>query len=728
MDYDSKLRRVSPALEVEVGPVVEVHTVGAKLSRRRLRRYVPIYDEGAVDRDLLVEGARNLRSYFQSSGFFDADVNFEEREVAQDHRDIDYIIDRGERHKLVQVEILGNKYFDTNTIRERMFLQPSSFPQFRRGRYSQGFLRRDREAILMLYRANGFRDVKVTPEVIDDYQGKEGKMVVVFRIEEGPQWFVSKLDVTGIKQLEQDQVLATLASVEGQPFSEVNVATDRDQILSFYYASGFPEATFDWKSEPGPQPNQVTIHYFIWEGGEQTVRDVLVSGLRTTRMRLVNPNVRVTTGGPLSLTQMGETQRRLYDLGVFAKVNMAIQNPDGKEESKYVLYQIEEGHKYTVAGGVGAEFARIGGTRTGLDAPAGAPGFSPRVSLEVTRLNFLGLGHSVAFKSRVSTLQRRGLLNYSAPRYRGVEGRNISFTALYDDSRDVRTFSARRLESSAQISQKLSKPTTAIVRFSYRHVSVDQNSLKIQPLLIPLLSQPVRIGMISGNLIQDRRNDSAEPRRGIYNTLDAGLASRFFASNKDFVRLLGRTSSYHPVTKHVVLARSLQLGGMVPYRLLGADSAQIIPLPERFFGGGGTSHRGFPDNQAGPRDPETGFPVGGKALLFHQTELRFPLIGDNINGVVFHDAGNIYSGLGDVSFRFHQRDLTDFNYMVHAAGIGIRYRTPIGPIRVDLAYSINPPRFMGFTGTRQELLFGQGVRSEQRVSQFQFFFSVGQAF
>jgi outer membrane protein assembly factor BamA len=176
-----------------------------------------------------------------------------------------------------------------------------------------------------------------------------------------------------------------------------------------------------------------------------------------------------------------------------------------------------------------------------------------------------------------------------------------------------------------------------------------------------------------------------------------------------------------------------------------------VPLPERFFSGGADSLRAFPYNQAGPRDTgtavvaggpssqPTGFPLGGNALFINNVELRFPLLGDNINGVLFHDMGNVYSSLGNLSFRFHQRDLKDFNYMVHAVGFGIRYRTPVGPIRGDLAYSINPPSFVGFNGTPAQILqcnpnlplsalpsFCTG--SQQRVSHFQFFFSIGQTF
>jgi len=117
-------------------------------------------------------------------------------------------------------------------------------------------------------------------------------------------------------------------------------------------------------------------------------------------------------------------------------------------------------------------------------------------------------------------------------------------------------------------------------------------------------------------------------------------------------------------------------------------------------------------------------------------ELRFPLRWKNVGGVVFHDAGNVYSRPREISFQSRQKALTenndtvgyDFDYMVHAVGLGVRYKTPIGPVRFDLAYSINPPRFIGFEGTREDLLRGAGTITHQRISQFQFHFSLGQTF
>src|SRR6185369_12955813 len=137
------------------------------------------------------------------------------------------------------------------------------------------------------------------------------------------------------------------------------------------------------------------------------------------------------------------------------------------------------------------------------------------------------------------------------------------------------------------------------------------------------------------------------------------------------VRLLLRNSYYKRIHGDWILASNTEFGTIAPFGV-PSDTTKFlyVPIAERFFGGGSTSHRGFPDNQAGLRDPTTGFPLGGNALLFHTTEARFPFIGDNIQGVLFHDMGNVYSGFRSISFRVHQNDLKDFDYMVHAAGFG----------------------------------------------------------
>ena len=743
MNYDAANNQAIPTLRIDAGPRIQVNTVGAKVSQGKLRKLVPVFEEHAVDHDLLVEGARNLRDHFQSQGYFDAQVEFKQQKVINDRANVDFLVNTGKRHKLEAISITGNKYFSNDVIRERMYLQTASLLQFPRGRYSESLLRRDRDNITNLYESNGFRDVKVISHAIDGYLGKEDSIAVTVEIQEGPQYLVNSVRVEGMDTLGKERVLAKLSSSEGQPFSEFNVAVDRDTILAEYFEKGFPSATFEWSSKPAAEPHRMDLQFVVHEGREQFVRQVLINpaGLKVTRPAMVSRSLRLNPGDPLSPTAITDTQRRLYDLGVFARVDAAIENPEGETDRKYVLYNMEEAGRYSLAAGVGAELARIGGCANCLGA--GQTGFSGRVSLDVTRNNLWGLGHSLSVRTRASTLDQRGVLSYNWPRFRNREKLSLSFTALVENSADVRTYSYLRGEASVQLSQRLSKASTFFYRYSYRRVDVDQSTLKITPLLIPLLSQPVRVGIVSIGWVFDRRDDPVDPHKGMYNTIDSGLALHALGSQSqdaagntttlNFVRLLVRNATYHPIGKKFVFARSTQVGDITSFNTPGDLNA--IPLPERFFGGGGASHRGFPEFQAGPRDPTTGLPLGGTFLMFNQHELRFPLIGDNIGGVLFHDLGNIYSKLSNFSLRQTQRDIRDFDYMVHAVGFGIRYRTPVGPVRVDLAYSINGPSYYGFKGTQQDLV-NAGVNpcattnqcQVQRVSRLQYFFSIGQTF
>jgi outer membrane protein insertion porin family len=730
LDYDRDTRRVTPTLHIDAGPVVDVKPIGAKVSDKTVRQNVPVYEEHTVDRDLLVEGQRNLQDAFQTAGYFEADVEFKQQRLQNDREEIDYLINLGRRHRFVSLQIQGNHYFRLDAIRERMLMTPRSW-QMRHGRYSEALRRRDEDTIAELYTQNGFHDVQVTSKVVDDYQGKVGDIAVFVLINEGAQWFVSRLEVLGIQQLDATSILHTLSCAEGQPFSEFSVAADRDAILAYYFTNGFPNATFEWSSAPGPQAHHVDLRFVISEGRRQFVRDVIVEGLETTRPSLVARNLSLAAGDRLSPIQMADTQRRLYDLGIFSQVDMAIQDPDGEAAYKYVIYDMDEAHRWRLDGGLGAEIARLGANETSLDSPAGAAGFSPRLTFDVTRLNLLGLGHTVSLQTRVSTIEQRVIFSYLAPRVRNHDNLDLTFTTVFDNTHGVNTFAAKREEGSVQLAQKLTKPSTVLYRFSYRRVST--SDLKIDPNLVPLLSQPVRVGILSANYLQDRRDDPVEPRHGIYNTVDVGLASGIFGSQVNFVRGLARNATYHRIGKKLVLARQLTFGDIIPYSYGSqfTSASEAVPFPERFFGGGGTSLRAFPENQAGPRDLTTGFPVGGNALLFNNTELRFPLLGDNIGGVLFHDAGNIYSSLDKISFRVRQQNLQDFDYMAHAVGFGLRYRTPIGPVRVDLAYSLNPPSFFGCSGNINELVNcgnNAALRTNHTVGHFQFFFSIGQTF
>jgi outer membrane protein assembly complex protein YaeT len=752
IDYDAVTNRAKAHLDIDAGPKVSIRALEAKVSKGKLREYVPVYEEGSVDNDLLTEGATNLRDYFQARGYPDADVTFKREPVQNDQEVINFYIATGPRRKLVKVAIKGNTYFLDDTLRERMFLRSTSVA-LRYGRFSESFRKKDEQSIESLYQSNGFRDVNVTSQVEANYKGKAKDIAVTFQISEGSQWRVANLNIEGASRLDLSSITDQFASISGQPFAEVNIASDRNRILQFYNAHGFLSATFSYQAKPGAEPKTIDLTYRVREGPQEFVRRVILSGLSRTKPALVKSFIDVEDGEPVSLSKVNDVSKKLSGLGVFANVNSALQDPDGSNRYKYVLYDFDEAARYTFNAGFGLEVGQFGGTTNNLSQAGGAKGVSPIVSFDVSRLNFLGIGQTISLQTRYSTLEQRYSLNYIVPRFLGSQKRTVTFSLLYDTTQDVQTFSSQREEASVQTSQRFNRTSTLLLRFAYRRVTT--GNINIPSLLIPQFSQPVRIGILSASYIQDHRDNPADAHRGFWNTLDVGLAGGFFGSQRSFVRTLVRNATYTSIGRNFVFARQTQFGVITPFSVAsGVTSYDSIPLPERFFGGGGVSMRGFGDNQAGPRDigtlteapgaptnPPTGFPIGGNALLFNTFELRFPLLGPNISGVFFHDMGNIYTQLSALSLGYRQSSIQNFNYAVQAPGFGIRYKTPLGPVRVDFSYALNPPQYTGFSTSEsiQDLLactpseignkaYPNCDPGPQRLGHFQFFFSIGQAF
>jgi outer membrane protein insertion porin family len=777
--YRSEVNAVDYTLDIEPGPRVEIVAEGFKISRGVVKRNVPVYEENALDDDLLNEGRRNLLNYLQGRGYFDAKVGLKKNsDPAGNELRVSYIIDADPRHKLVKVEITGNKYFPPEDLRSRMQVQPAG-RLLSHGRYNQGLLHDDMHGLEDLYRASGFQQVKITGNVQDDYQGQENQLAVTLHVDEGPQTLVGALHLVGNASFSEDELRRNINTAENQPFSEFNIAQDRDTVLSYYFNRGFPNATFEASAKPIPgQPNRMDVTFTIHEGEQFFVDRVLVSGLNYTRPFVVQRELQVKSGDPLSQIDMLKSQQSLYGLGIFSQVDTGVQNPEGDEQEKNVLVQAQETKRYTFNYGLGLEF-QTGQPAIGTNQPLGQTGVSPRVSFGVTRLNFRGRNHTITFKSNVGRLQQRGLISYDAPRWFNSPDWRLTFSTFYDNTLDVATFSSQRLEGLVQAEQTISKtlsgtPITVMdYRFAFRRVKA--SNIAISPNLIPLLSQPTRVGGPGFTYIRNRRDNDLETTRGNYTTVDGSIADSHFGSEADFSRVLAQYSTYHsfgkrrPAGRKFVFARSTRIGvetafgntlilspgQSCPQPALPCPGISLIPLPERFLSGGGNSHRGFGLNQAGPRDPVTGFPLGGSALFLNNLELRLPpptlpFVRDNLSFAIFHDAGNVFTNGHNMLHnllrwqqknpRFCTQQSTasecDYSYISHAIGVGVRYKTPIGPVRFDFGYNLNPPAFPSCQSNPSSPAqmpsascpTGSPFFVPQHASHFNVYFSIGQTF
>lgn len=759
--YRASRNVVDYVWQIDAGPVVQIAVQGFHLSRGTIRRNIPVYEEGALDDDLLSEGRRNLLSYMESRGYFEATVELKrETDEKQNTARVVFQIMPGERHKVVKVEITGNQYFRGEDLRAGMQVQEATL-LLSHGRYSEAMLRSDVREIENKYRANGFAQVKVDSQVQDDYRGVHNQIAVVLHVEQGPQTLVGAFEIRGNQTLKTES-FPPLNTQSGQPFSDSNIAQDRDIVLNYYFDNGYPDANFEATAKPAPG-NRVDVVFQIHEGERVYIDQVLISGREYTRPYVINRELQVHPGDPLSQTSMLETQQKLYDTGIFSQVDTAIQNPEGAEPRKNVLVQLRESKRYTFNYGGGFEF-QTGQPAT--NAPFGP--VSPLVSFDVTRLNFRGRDHTITLQSAVGGLQQRGLISYEAPQWFNNPNWKLTLTGFFDHTLDVTTFTSQRLEGTIQAGEIINKFSTIDYRFNYRLVKA--LDVHLNPEDIPLLSLPVRLGEPGFGYIRNRRDNDLESTRGSYLTVDAGVASSYFGSQADFSRLLIQYSTYHPFKrrgsgKGLVFARSTRIGVENPFGstvILQPSETDfskptLIPLPERFLMGGGNSHRGFGLNQAGPRDPVTGDPLGGSALFLNNFELRFPpptlpFVQDNMSFAIFHDMGNVFTDgthMLDSLLRWHQNRALckqsstaegpaaqqpamqcNYNYVSHAIGIGIRYKTPVGPVRFDFGYNLNPTLFPTFqpgpnSTTQNPTWVFTGTK---QATPFNVYFSIGQTF
>jgi len=773
--YHPGRNTVDYTFQIDRGPVVEVAAEGFKLSRATLRRLVPIYEEGAVDDDLLNEGRRNIENHIQALGYFEAKATASEHSVQGGKTlQVLYAIDPGDRHKLAAIRISGDEYFPEELIRRRMVEQTAG-KILSHGRYSDALLDEDVRNIKGMYQVSGFRQAEVTGKLLPKYHGDPSMLAIQIEIKEGPQTRVAWVRTEGSYTLPQEQ-LPELSTAEGQGFDEPSLAGDRDAILGKYFDNGFPNAAVDVSYvavPPGPDGlARVGVTFTIREGEQFFVNEVYMNGLHYTRAGVGRRALRVHPGEPLSQQNMLESQRRLYDLGLFSEVDTAIQNPDGTESRKNVLITAREAKRYTFDYGGGIEF-QTGQPAIGTNQPLGQTGVSPRVLLGVNRINFGGREQTLSLKGNYGRLQKRALASFDVPKLLNRDNLHFTGSVFYDNTIDVSTFTSQRLEGTLRNLTVLYRQgdrdlTTFSYGFSYRRVKA--SNIEVTANLIPLLSTPTRVGSPNFTYIRNRRDNDLETSRGSYTSVEGAVAASYFGSEANFSRVLAKNTTYYsfgldPATgRKFVLARSTTIGVenafgstvlLDPAQSL-AQGHELIPLPERFFSGGGNSHRGFGLNQAGPRDPFTGFPVGGSAVFLNNLELRFPnvtvpYLQEKIGFSVFHDMGNVFARPQEMLHslgRWHQPDpalcfqpLThtecNYNYLSHAVGLGVRYQTPIGPLTFDFGYNLNPPAFPSYTNITINTVYPPGGPpytvetgqfGAQRAGHFNFSFSVGQSF
>jgi outer membrane protein assembly factor BamA len=714
---------VDLTVNVARGRRVRVVFAGDPLPENRRESLVPIRQERSVDLDLLEDASRNIEAFLRQQGYRDARAQYI-REDKGGELVLTFTVTRGPLHRVASVDVTGNNAVPLADIAPLLALKTGEpFVDDRVAGIAS--------AIANLYRTRGFARVAVKPEVnvvAPESGGSQSVRLAGIRlvVSEGQPTVFGAVSISGAVAIAESRIAALLASAPGRPFYRPSLDADRDAIERLYRNEGFEGVRVEWRTSVHEDGARVDVQWAIAEGSRMVVDRILVSGNYRTSAEIITREVVLKPGSPLGEDQVIESQRRLAALGLFRRVRI-IELPHGASLTRDILIEVEEAPPTTISYGGGVEAGRR--LRTGDESPVAEERIdvAPRGFFEISRRNLWGKNRVITGFLRVSLRPRDpgafpedigdpggyGLNEYRVlgtlrePRPFETPG-DLQFTGFVEQAirtsfnfrrRGVRVEYGRRLPNSVGLSGRYSLDSTRL--FDIKSI------LPEDEVNIDRLFPQVRLSTLTASLLRDTRTDPVDPADGTLLGTDLSFALRALGSSVGFVKSFTQAFAFRRLrgAAPLTLVAGARFGLALGFERELSDGTIVddVPASERFFAGGDTTVRGFVLDRLGTRETLNflGFPTGGNGLIVVNGEVRSSYW-KGLGAVGFVDAGNVFRRAGDIR-------LADIRPSI---GAGLRYRSPIGPLRFDMGINLDPQ------------IVPPGTRERRTV----FHLSIGQAF
>ena len=717
--FNADRSQVDVTVDIQPGQLVTVQFTGAPLPKDKIAELVPIEREGSVDQDLLEDSARHIVDYLNQQGYWKAQVDPPERKEADGQLTLVFHVALGRAYRVAPggVDVTGNLAVPIDDIRPLLKLsQGDVFVASRLGAIEG--------AIKQLYMTKGFARAEVTSQPTDAGDGLVKPAIV---IKEGPRVVISSVVLSGNTALLTEALAPLLRLKVGDPYYGPAVARDRDALLVRYLNSGYASAEVTVAPVvpiTTPEGARADVRFTIVEGPQTIVEHIFITGNLRTRPAIIQRELQLQPGEPLGLEAMTESRRRLSALGLFRRIQIS-QISHGDPSLRDVVVTVEEAPQTIIGYGGGLEVdrrLRLSGTDT---TASDVYEYAPRGFFEIGRRNIGGRDRSANLYTRLSLRPnsdqaKRNLFGFSEYRIVGTyrEPRALrsygDLTATAAVEQGVRTgFNFSRKGFNAELTHRLAPTIRGSARYAFgttRIFDFDETLPESDQLTVDRVFPQVRLSTFSVALSRDTRDDLLEPQKGTFLSADGTLAARGIGSEVGFTKTFLQGFVYRNLGKpHLVFAGGARLGVANAFLRVvqGVDAngnptttdVRDLPASERFFAGGDTTIRGFSLDSVGVPATITprGFPKGGDAEIVLNAELRAPVFGP-IGAVLFADGGNVFARTADL----------DLSNLRGSLGFGVRYRSPIGPIRVDLGFKLDRRTIGGKLEPRYALHFSIG--------------------
>lgn len=651
------------AFSVNPGKRLQISVQGNDtVSTKDLMKEVPFFEAEDFSDDIVQEAVNRLLSIYHIKGYPFAQVA-PVVTVKDELITAAFFIFEG-----TQVDVRGISFHD-NSIKEDRLKEIMSLKEGKK--YNPDLIDSDREALENFYNALGYLSVKID-DIQAGYEEGRDSVNIIVDIHEGAKTEIGSVNITGANLVSETELWRVVNLHPGDPYNEVDLSDARYRIIEFYSKKGFPNVAVEVKREI--EGLKAAVIFQINEGSVVLFGKAIVTGNRKTKYEVVRRELKQQEDMPFNYSLLSKERQQLYKTGLFTDIDM--ETLDTHEDKKDVLIKLREGNAGAVELSLGyAEYELYRGI------------------LDLSYRNVMGMNRQASLRFEVSSLERRYVLQYYEPWFLSTELPFRIFILGEDkkeiniDTRETR-YRLTRNSITAGFERKMSDFLRGEIFYEFSLV----NTFQVKPDVV-LSKEDTGTLVISGlrlGLIYDTRDNQFYPRKGIFSGATLKITSPVFLSETNFIKLTLYGNVYHEVAKGFVLAASLR-GGLAQ----GYFKTNELPIVERFFLGGRTTVRGYSQDNLGPTGSD-GTPTGGNAFLMENLELRTSL-GKNFGLVTFIDGGNVWVRTGDIK-------LADVKF---TAGLGLRYNTPVGPIRID---------------------YGQKLQKEKGESAGELHFSIGHAF
>lgn len=704
--------RIMPVYRITVGPKVEFQATG--ISPAKLRRQIRDLLEGQIlDEDLILQYVENKKRELQGKGYYRAKVEYTlpsplagsapspDAPPPSDTYVVRVTIDLGPHERIEKIAFSGNDSVSEKTLLSLMLTRKRGLPLLRPGHLVEDELNEDASAILGYYQRHGWVGAKIDrPSVTEG--SKPNRLVVTLTIHEGPRALVGLRRIEGSEHAALEELEKLLRLKTGEPYNPELVREDVANIQVYYHDRGWNEAVVHGEPKLSADGTQADVVYRVDEGMRSFFGRTIIRGNARTVTSRVRRLVTWQEGRPFSETELLNTQRNLSRVGVFRRVEVRPQPADPETAARNVQIELQEGKPLSLLYGVGYQYTP--------DAPAYAS--DPFLVGGVSYNNLFGRMLSAGLEGQISISGRyRVQLSYRDPY---LLNRDVVLTSFFFATREpIQDVDIDRLGLVNEVSHYFGRYLRVSLRQEYQRIRpVNPENLSfIEANDFPRFDQPIEEATIGPTAFYDRRDDAIDPHRGYYTSLAVKYAFPILSAKARFTKFSTQAAYFHPIGSSV-LAGSLRFGGIFPY---GPSTIQV-PIAERFFAGGQSTGRGFEQDllgvpgqtvdydtratlrtKSGPGSCAPTFPdatlydcnagphiLGGNGFLAANLEYRFPIYGD-LGGTLFYDLAQVWRDFSDLSLR-----LEGDEGLRQTAGFGLRYMTPIGPLRAEFGMPLRP--------------------------------------